>query len=164
MSTGKLLSNMQRSGPKASILLSTKGLNVSANSDDDGGILLDWKSVPLMRMAMPPSFAVTFSHRDKVRMEECHSRKVSSRRVRVYDLAHARSGDKGNTSNVAVIAYNDEAWEILRGRLTAEKVMHAYAHLAQGPIHRYEVPKLRALNFVIENALAGGVTTSFHKL
>jgi hypothetical protein len=80
--------------------------------------------------------------------------------TRVYDLAHARSGDKGNTSNIAVIAYDDAAWARIRTGLTAERVMAAYAHLAKGPITRYEVPKLRALNFVIENALAGGVTRS----
>ncbi len=80
--------------------------------------------------------------------------------IRVYDLAHSRSGDKGNTSNVAVIAYNDAAWTILRRELTAERVFKAYAHLANGPVTRYELPKLQALNFVIENALAGGVTRS----
>ena len=80
--------------------------------------------------------------------------------TRVYDLAHSRSGDKGNTSNVAVIAYDDAAWDRIRTHLTAERVMAAYAHLAQGPVTRYELPRLRALNFVIENALAGGVTRS----
>lgn len=80
--------------------------------------------------------------------------------VRVYDLAHARSGDKGNTSNVAVIAYDEAAWLLLRRELTAERVMAAYAHLAGGPTERYEVPGLKALNFVIRNALAGGVTRS----
>ena len=83
--------------------------------------------------------------------------------VRVYDIAHARSGDKGNTSNVAVIAYDDAGWQVLRRELTAERVMQAYAHLAQGPVRRYELPKLRALNFVIENALAGGVTRSLRQ-
>lgn len=80
--------------------------------------------------------------------------------LRVYDIAHSRSGDKGNTSNVAVIAYDEAGWDKLRRHLTAERVMDAYAHLAKGPIHRYEVPNLKALNFVIENALAGGVTRS----
>ena len=80
--------------------------------------------------------------------------------VRVYDLAHSRSGDKGNTSNVAVIAYDEAAWTILQRELTAERVAQAYAHLARGPVTRYELPNLRALNFVIENALAGGVTRS----
>jgi hypothetical protein len=80
--------------------------------------------------------------------------------LRVYDIAHSRSGDKGNTSNVAVIAYDAAGWDKLRRHLTAERVMAAYAHLAQGPVRRYELPNLRALNFVIENALAGGVTRS----
>lgn len=80
--------------------------------------------------------------------------------LRVYDIAHSRSGDKGNTSNVAVIAYDDAGWDKLRRHLTAERVMEAYAHMAKGPIRRYEVANLKALNFVIENALAGGVTRS----
>jgi len=78
----------------------------------------------------------------------------------VHDLAHSRSGDKGNTSNIVVVAYDQCSWERLRRQLTAERVMAAYSHLAGGPVHRYELPKLRALNFVIENALAGGVTRS----
>lgn len=80
--------------------------------------------------------------------------------TRVHDIAHARSGDKGNTSNVAVIAYDDAGYERIRRQLTSERVLAAYAHLARGPVTRYEVPKLRALNFVIEKALAGGVTRS----
>lgn len=80
--------------------------------------------------------------------------------ILVHDLAHARSGDKGNTSNVAVMAYDAAGYEILRAQLTAERVLAAYAHLAQGPVERYEVPNLRALNFVIHKALAGGVTRS----
>ncbi len=80
--------------------------------------------------------------------------------TKVYDLGHARAGDKGNTSNVSVIAYDERAWNILRAQLSVERVMAAYAHIAQGPITRYELPKLRALNFVIENALGGGVTIS----
>jgi hypothetical protein len=84
-------------------------------------------------------------------------------KVRVYDIAHARSGDKGNTSNVAVIAYDDAGWRLLREKLTPERVMAAYAHLAQGPVRRYELPKLKALNFVIEHALAGGVTRSLRQ-
>ena len=80
--------------------------------------------------------------------------------TRVHDIAHARSGDKGNTSNVAVIAYDAAGWDRIRRQLTTQRVMTAFAHLAQGPITRYEVPNLHALNFVIENALAGGVTRS----
>lgn len=80
--------------------------------------------------------------------------------TRVYDLAHSRAGDKGNTSNISVIAYDEAGWEVLRDTLTSEKVMQAFAHIATGPIQRYELPKLQALNFVIEGALGGGVTRS----
>jgi hypothetical protein len=61
---------------------------------------------------------------------------------------------------VSVTAYDDRAWNILREQLTAERVMHAYSEIAKGPVTRYELPKLKALNFVIENALGGGVTVS----
>ena len=80
--------------------------------------------------------------------------------VRVYDLAHGRAGDKGNTSNISVIAYNEAGWKTLREQLTTERVMQHFAHIATGPVTRYELPKLRALNFVIEGALGGGVTRS----
>ena len=80
--------------------------------------------------------------------------------VKVYDLGHARAGDKSNTSNISVTAYDELTWNILREQLTAERVMHAYSEIAKGPVTRYELPKLRALNFVIENALGGGVTVS----
>ncbi|WP_238381081.1 hypothetical protein [Alkalilacustris brevis] len=80
--------------------------------------------------------------------------------VRVYDLGHSRAGDKGNTSNVSVIAYDARAWEILERELTAGRVARAYGHITAGPVRRYVLPKLRALNFVIEGALGGGVTRS----
>ena len=80
--------------------------------------------------------------------------------VLVYDLGHGRAGDKGDTSNVSVVAYDDRAWKTLKRHLTAERVMAAYAHIAKGPVTRYELPNLRALNFVIERALGGGVTRS----
>lgn len=80
--------------------------------------------------------------------------------TRVYDLAHGRGGDKGNTSNISVIARDEAAWETLRTRLTIARVARAFAHITAGPIHRYELPKLQALNFVLEGALGGGVTRS----
>ena len=80
--------------------------------------------------------------------------------LRVYDIAHARTGDKGNTSNVSVIAYDEAGWQRLEEELTAERVAEVYRHIAAGPVRRYALPKLRALNFVIENALGGGVTRS----
>ncbi len=80
--------------------------------------------------------------------------------TRVYDLAHSRAGDKGDTSNISVIAYDEAGWKILRESLTVARVQEAFAHITAGPIQRYELPKLRALNFVIEGALGGGVTRS----
>lgn len=80
--------------------------------------------------------------------------------LRVYDLAHARAGDKGNTSNISVVAYDEQAWEVIRAKLTPERVLAAFGHITPGPVRRYELPRLRALNFVIENALGGGVTRS----
>lgn len=80
--------------------------------------------------------------------------------ARVHDLGHARAGDKGNTSNVSVVAYDAAAWAILDRHLTAETVARAYAGVAGGPVTRYRLPGLMALNFVIENALGGGVTRS----
>ena len=86
-----------------------------------------------------------------------------SESVRVYDLAHCRAGDKGNTSNISVTAYEETDWAFLRDTLTEERVTAAFAHIAKGPVTRYELPKLRALNFVIENALGGGVTVSLNQ-
>lgn len=78
----------------------------------------------------------------------------------VHALGHSRAGDKGNTSNISVIAYDDAAWMLLRERLTPQRVAQAFAGIAKGQVRRYELPKLKALNFVLENALGGGVTRS----
>ena len=80
--------------------------------------------------------------------------------IRVYDIAHGRAGDKGDTSNISVIAYDSAGWEIVRTQLSTDVVMRAFAHIARGPVRRYELPRLQALNFVIEGALGGGVTRS----
>ena len=80
--------------------------------------------------------------------------------ILLHDIAHSRAGDKGNTSNISVIAYNQEAWEIIQQHLSVDIVQKAFQHITAGPIFRYELPKLQALNFVIEGALGGGVTRS----
>ena len=80
--------------------------------------------------------------------------------LRVHDIAHCRAGDKGNTSNISVTTFDVQDYEHLRRHLTVERVMQAFAHIAKGPVTRYELPNLHALNFVIENALGGGVTVS----
>ena len=80
--------------------------------------------------------------------------------IRLYDIAHARAGDKGNTSNISVTAYDAAGWTVIHRELTPERVLAHFKHLGAGPVRRYELPQLRALNFVIENALGGGVTRS----
>lgn len=80
--------------------------------------------------------------------------------LRVYDLAHGRAGDKGNTSNISVICYDEKDWGFLERELTPERVLEAFKYIARGPVRRYELRNLKAFNFVIENALGGGVTIS----
>jgi hypothetical protein len=80
--------------------------------------------------------------------------------MRLRELAHARAGDKGDTSQISVIAYDpgDYAW--LAEHVTAARVRAHFAAILQGEVTRYELPGLGALNFVLERALAGGVTRS----
>lgn len=81
-------------------------------------------------------------------------------RLPLHAIAHGRAGDKGDTSNVSVIAYRAEAWPHLLEQVTAETVRAAFAHLGVTTVRRYELPNLHALNFVIEGALQGGVNAS----
>lgn len=82
------------------------------------------------------------------------------RMVRLGELAHARSGDKGNSANIGVVAHDDASFQWLRTHLT-EAVVAAYLHPLQiGRVRQYELPHLRAFNFVIEKALAGGASRS----
>ena len=80
----------------------------------------------------------------------------ADREVPLIRLAWARSGDKGNTSNIGVIARDPQWLPLLREELTPERVEAWLAHLVQGPVTRYEVPGIHALNFVCEQALDGG--------
>lgn len=80
--------------------------------------------------------------------------------IPLRELAHARSGDKGDTSNIGVIAYDPADYELLREQLTVERVRSLYRGLVLGDVARYELPNIGALNFVMQRALAGGVTTS----
>ncbi len=80
--------------------------------------------------------------------------------VRLRALAHARTGDKGDTSNISVIAYDPADYAFLAEHVTAERVRAHFAGVVQGRVLRYELPGLGALNFVMEQALGGGVTRS----
>jgi hypothetical protein len=82
------------------------------------------------------------------------------KRVPLVWLAHARSGDKGDTANVGVIAYDPAHYPLLRERLTAQRVKEHLAPLVTGDVERFELPKLHALNFLLHRALGGGGTLS----
>ena len=78
----------------------------------------------------------------------------------VHSIAHSRAGDKGNVSNVSLITYNKNGWENIKVNATESKVLEIFKHLGATNVTRYELPNLMALNFVIENALGGGVNSS----
>jgi len=80
--------------------------------------------------------------------------------VRLGDLAHARSGDKGNSANIGVVANDDASFQWLRTHLTEAAVAAYLDPLEIGRVRQYELPHLRAFNFVIEKALAGGASRS----
>ena len=79
---------------------------------------------------------------------------------KLYDIAHCRAGDKGNTSTLSLIAFRPEDYPLLAERVTKDAVAHHLRGIVQGTVHRYELPQLAALQFVCEHSLAGGVTTS----
>ncbi len=81
-------------------------------------------------------------------------------RVMLQHLAHTRSGDKGNTSNISVIAYRPEFYPYLQQQLTAQRFKDFYAGVVKGDVQRFEIPGLGALNFVAQGALGGGVSRS----
>ena len=81
-------------------------------------------------------------------------------RVQLVDLAHARSGDKGDTANVGVIAYRPEDYPLLRAYLTVDRVKEHFGPRVRGPVERFELPNLNALNFLLHGALDGGGTVS----
>jgi hypothetical protein len=80
--------------------------------------------------------------------------------IRLSDIAHGRSGDKGNHSNIAVIAYTRAGYDWIRDRLTAEIVRGYFAALGPTRVERFETPNLLAFNFVLCNVLAGGASRS----
>lgn len=81
-------------------------------------------------------------------------------RVRLLDIAHARSGDKGDTANVGVIALRPEWYPILSKHLTLDRVRDHFRGVITGDVERYELPNLKALNFLLHGALDGGGTLS----
>lgn len=85
-----------------------------------------------------------------------------SHTVPLRELAHARAGDKGNTSSVSVWPYDPGDYELLKGQLTADRIKAEFPQLIRGDVVRYELDQLHGLNFVMVDALEGGVNTSLN--
>jgi hypothetical protein len=85
---------------------------------------------------------------------------MTMRKVKLHELAHARAGDKGNTSNISIWAYDPGDYLLIKEQLTAERIQAAFPDLIRGDVVRYELEHLHGLNFVLSEALEGGVNTS----
>lgn len=81
-------------------------------------------------------------------------------RIALHRLAHGRTGDKGNRLNASVIAYDGADWDLLVDQVTEDRVLDLFAHKGASAVHRYLLPDMAAMNFVIEDALEGGVNTA----
>ena len=81
-------------------------------------------------------------------------------KVSLFKLAHARSGDKGDTANIGIIALKDEFYPVLVREVTAERVKQHFGEMVKGDVERFELPNLGALNFLLHESLGGGGTLS----
>jgi hypothetical protein len=81
-------------------------------------------------------------------------------KLKLKDIAHARSGDKGDAANIGIIAYTKEDFLVLQEHLTAAKVKKHFEGICFGEVERFELPNLRALNFLLHDTLGGGGTVS----
>lgn len=81
-------------------------------------------------------------------------------KIKLRDIAHGRSGDKGDAANIGIIAFDDKGYKIIEKHLTAERVKNHFTGICHGKVERYEMPNIRALNFILNNALGGGGTVS----
>jgi len=88
------------------------------------------------------------------------SRLFTKYTIRVGELAHSRSGDKGNTANIGVLAYTEAAWDWLKRELTPEVVQHHFRSVCHGEVECFELPNLLALNFLLHDVLGGGGSRS----
>jgi hypothetical protein len=88
--------------------------------------------------------------------------KLGIHSIPLRDLAHARAGDKGNTSNISVWVYDPGDYALVKAQLTADRIKAAFPRLIQGEVTRYAIDHLCGLNFVLTDALEGGVNTSLN--
>jgi hypothetical protein len=97
--------------------------------------------------------------KEKSKLRECQEKQLPMK-VQLLKLAHARSGDKGDTANVGLIALRDEIYPILVREVTAERVKQHFKGICKGDVDRFELPNLGALNFLLHESLDGGGTLS----
>ena len=81
-------------------------------------------------------------------------------KIKLRDIAHGRSGDKGDAVNIGIIAYDDKGYDIINKYLTAERVKKHFDGICHGKVERFDLPNIRALNFILHNTLGGGGTVS----
>jgi hypothetical protein len=81
-------------------------------------------------------------------------------KIHLKNICHGRSGDKGDAANIGIIAYDEKGYEIIQKHLTAERVKKHFTGICKGEVERYELPNIRALNFLLHNTLGGGGTVS----
>lgn len=81
-------------------------------------------------------------------------------KIKLRDIAHGRSGDKGDAANIGIIAYDDKGYNIIEKHLTAERVKKHFTGICFGTVERYDMSNIRALNFLLNNSLGGGGTVS----
>lgn len=82
------------------------------------------------------------------------------KKIKLINIAHGRSGDKGNAANIGIIAYDDKGFQIIKKHLTAARVKKHFKGICFGKVERFEMPNIRALNFLLHNTLGGGGTVS----
>src|SRR6476469_7301922 len=120
-------------------------------------------------MAPPPAAAFSNRHAMWSRWRRSCCRANSQGRgssswevdaMKLRKIAHSRTGDKGNTSNVSVIAYDEKHYPLLLAQFTSARVRAHFAGIVEGEVVRYELPNIAALNFVMTGTLGGGVTRS----
>ena len=80
--------------------------------------------------------------------------------MKLKEIAHSRTGDKGNISIISVIAYKEEDYQIIKEKVTVQRMSEYFKEIVHGKIARYEIDSIGALNFVMKDALGGGVTRS----
>ena len=80
--------------------------------------------------------------------------------MKLWEVAHSRTGDKGNISNISLIVYDMADYDLIQKNITAQRVKEWFGDQVKGEVRRYELPGLGALNFVMYDSLKGGVTSS----